>query len=152
MSKRLIYSGEIYHVYNRGNQKMILFSKPFHYKQFIAKIDQYSKRFPVTILAYCIMPNHFHFLLKEPQHNIVKWSNISHFLHLLQTSHSKFFNKINPRYSGHVFQGTFKIKHVKDDSYLKNLKYYILHNPVRDGFVKSPEDWPYSGTTLRVDP
>lgn len=149
MEKRRIFAGEIYHIYNRGNQKMKLFRKPSDYKKFIRRIHEYSKKFSVHIFTYCLMPNHFHLLLKEPFRKSSKWSNISHFLHLLQTSYAKYFCHINRNYSGHVFQGTYKIKHVKNDEYFLTLQHYIYTNPVRKKLVVSPEDWPW---TLRVDP
>jgi putative transposase len=79
----------------------------------------------VDIGAYCLMPNHFHLLLKEKQEN-----GISKFLQKLTTGYTMFFNEKNDR-SGGLFEGTFKATFVDSDNYLKYLFAYVHLNPVK---------------------
>ena len=86
----------------------------------------------VNIGAYCLMPNHFHILLKEKEEG-----GVSKFILKLQTSYSMYFNIKNGR-SGNLFQGKFKAKYVDDDEHLRYLFAYIHLNPVK---IKDPENW-----------
>ncbi len=79
----------------------------------------------VDIGAYCLMPNHFHLLVKERQEN-----GISKFLHKITTGYTMFFNKKHER-SGALLEGTFKARLVNTDEYLKYLFAYIHLNPVK---------------------
>jgi REP element-mobilizing transposase RayT len=146
---RLFAPNTIHHIYNRGSQKMTLFSHPKDYSRFLLKIQEYKERYPVEILAYCLMPNHFHFLIREPDDDPKGpsrplGSNIADFLHILQTAYAKYFQAIHPDFSGRVFQGTYKSKLVEKDPYFLQLFAYIHDNPVRKGLVQKPESWPYS--------
>ena len=146
--RRIIFSiGEFYHVYNRGTDKRKIFLTPKDYERFIALLYlcnskdsvhislqgrtlrdllsiKQSKKL-VDIGAYCLMPNHFHILLREREKN-----GISSFMHKLSTGYTMYFNKKNNR-SGSLLQGTFKANHVDTDRYLKYLFAYIHLNPVK---------------------
>jgi len=146
---------EYYHVYNRGVDKRTIFESEADYVRFqellylsnskdavnvrdIKRVydsiyDVHTIDRQVTIVAYCLMPNHFHMLLKPNTD-----SGVSTFLGKLQTSYSMYFNKRHER-SGTLFQGRFKAKHVADDVYLKYLFAYIHLNPVRHQTAVSPE-------------
>ena len=85
-----------------------------------------QKRKPlVSIDSFCLMPNHYHFLMKEITEN-----GISKFMHKVGTGYSLYFNLQNER-SGSLFEGTYKAKHIEDDRYLKYLFEYIHINPLR---------------------
>ena len=137
--------GEYYHVYNRGvdkrdiyldNADRLRFNRLLHIanstKPVVYKLVQ---RLPldkvevgerlVAIGAYCLMPNHFHLLVKE-----IKEGGITSFMEKLMTGYSKYFNKRNNR-TGALFQGRFKAEHVDRDEYLKYLYAYIHLNPVK---------------------
>jgi putative transposase len=79
----------------------------------------------VDIGAYCLMPNHFHLLLKEKTEN-----GISLFMQKLMTAYTMYFNKKNGR-NGALFQGTFKAEHLANDNYLKYMYSYIHLNPIK---------------------
>ena len=79
----------------------------------------------VVIGAYCLMPNHFHFLVRE-----IVDGGISKFMGKLLTSYSSYFNKRHGR-TGRLFEGTFKAEHVFYDGYLKYLFSYIHLNPIK---------------------
>lgn len=137
--------GEYYHVYNRGVEKRDVFNDDADRLRFqrmlhIANSDKavvykLIQRSPLdkietgekltAIGAYCLMPNHFHILVKE----IVE-GGISKFMEKLTTGYSKYFNKKH-NHLGMVFQGRFKAQHVDNDEYLKYLFAYIHLNPVK---------------------
>lgn len=79
----------------------------------------------VDIISYCLMPNHFHILVKEKMEN-----GISLFMQKLTTAYTMYFNKKYNR-SGALFQGKFKARHTTNDNYLKYLFAYIGLNPVK---------------------
>ena len=149
--KRLFTANSVHHVYNRGNQKMNLFYCKKDYDFFLEKTKQYQNINKIEIIAYCLMPNHFHLLLREP---LIKTqesyynSEIESFMHKLQTSYAKRFCGIHQNYSGKVFQGNYKSRYVKDEKYYLTLKAYIEKNPVRANLIKEEEDWPYSSQSL----
>ncbi|MFA5841345.1 MAG: transposase [Candidatus Paceibacterota bacterium] len=136
---------EFYHIYNRGNNKSTIFLNDSDRKRFQKLLFVCNSTEPVVfktiqsltldkikrggtlvdIGAYCLMPNHFHLLLREKDEN-----GISLFLQKLLTSYSKYFNKKNER-TGKLFEGAFMATHVDDDEYLKYLFSYIHLNPVK---------------------
>ncbi len=121
---RLFEDGGYYHVYNRGNRKQQIFLQDRDYERFLEKIIEYKKKFPIKIISYCLMPNHFHFLLQQLAPNA-----ISRFFSNLCNSHSKYFN-IKYETVGSIYQGRFKAKTVNKDEYLVHLSRYIHLNPV----------------------
>lgn len=121
---RFFEDGSYYHVYNRGSRKQSIFFNYYEYKRFLEKIVKYKNKYPINILAYCLMPNHFHFLLQQVGSN-----SISSFISDLCNSHSRY---LNVKYDsvGSIFQGRFKAKRVDKDEYLIHLSRYIHLNPV----------------------
>ena len=143
---------EFYHLYNRGNNKLPIFNDKSDYMRFILLLylsnhtdsekvttlfDQglsvsdifkkYSKNNDVlvNIGAYCLMPNHFHILVRE-----IKGSGMSKMMQKLLTAYSMYFNRKNER-TGGLFESRFKATHVDSDEYLKYLYSYIHLNPVK---------------------
>ncbi len=113
-----------YHVYNRGHRKQEIFLQNRDYERFLKRIKEYKKKYQITLVAFCLMPNHFHFLLKQ---NTL--GSISSFMSDLCNSHSRFYNT---KYEtvGSLFQGRFKAKRVEKDEYLIHLSRYIHLNPL----------------------
>ena len=142
--------GEYYHLYNRGTDKRIIFTNRNDHNRFvlllhlcngIERVDvsnklregqtfteliniEFSDRL-VDIVAYCLMPNHFHLLVREKQED-----GISLFMKKLLTAYSMYFNNKNNR-TGALFEGRFKAKHANTDEYLKYLFAYIHLNPIK---------------------
>ncbi len=148
MSKRKtpFVIGEWYHCYSRGIDKQVVFLEQGDYDRFLkavyltnqvekvnlsdlTKINQSTlwkreRSSPiVTVGAYCLMPNHFHFLFKETIPN-----GISMFMQRLGTAYTMYFNKKYDR-SGGLFTRPFRSKHVSDDRYFRWLVNYIHMNP-----------------------
>ncbi len=149
MRKIKFAEGEFYHIYNRGVDKRTVFLDQNDYERFLSSLllsnskkhfniekrNRKTKSFDfqslvergdpvVAIGAYCLMPNHFHLLVKE-----ITPGGISVFMQKLQTGYTGFFNKKNQR-TGALFEGTFKAEHVDTDMYLKYLYTYIHLNPI----------------------
>ena len=145
MITREIQPTGIYHVYNRGTLAMDIFRDRKDYQRFLTKLFEYKQKYNIEILIYCLMPNHFHFLLREPETGLKEGlANISYLMKVFLNAYAKYFS-FKYKHSGNVFQGKFKSKFVKDESYYLHLKEYILDNPVRGGLVNKRSDWPYLG-------
>ncbi len=142
-----IVPGEIYHVYNRGTDKRLIFLDAADYNRFIELLylsnsvhsinvrdikNHNTSVFTfdrgkelVAIGAYCLMPNHFHLMVTP-----LADEGVSIFMKKLCTSYSMYFNKRYER-SGALFQGKFKSQHADTDEYLKYLFAYIHLNPIK---------------------
>lgn len=121
---RYFQNGSFYHIYNRGNRKQNIFLERRDYERFLKKTQEYKEKFGVTILCYCLMPNHFHFLLKQNTE-----VPITTFMLRLGTSYAKYFN-IKYDQVGSLFQDRFKAKLIETDAYLLELSRYIHRNPL----------------------
>lgn len=113
-----------YHVYNRGHNKSIIFRNKRDYIRYLTKLKQYLKQHSITLVAYCLMPNHIHLLLRQNNDN-----SINSFIHRLHTAYTMYFNK-KYDHLGTVFQGRFKAKLIEGDEYLLHLSRYIHINPL----------------------
>jgi putative transposase len=167
MRKFKFVEGKIYHIYNRGVENRNIFLNQQDYFRFIHdlfefndeepatnlyykdpfiksyetkshKIESHKRKLIVEILAFVIMPNHFHLLLKQRREN-----GITDFMHKLGVGYSMYFNRKNKR-SGSLFQGTYKAVLVENDPQFIYLPYYIHLNPLdlrmpgwRKGEIKS---------------
>jgi len=129
---------EFYHIYNRGNNKGRIFFEPENYPFFLEKLGKYLRPDQVDIHAYCLIPNHYHILVR-----LLSGSDFSEKMHDLSISYAKSINKRYPR-AGHLFQGRFKAKHVDSTEYLLHLSRYIHLNPRFGGIVQRAEDWEFS--------
>ena len=148
MSYREIAPNSAYHIYNRATLAVNIYKCDRDYNKFIGRLHEYALKLDVKILAFCIMPNHFHLILKEPDVELLKQgaSRISSLMQRLIISYTKhYFTKY--KHSGVVFESKFKSKMIPDESYYLTLREYILDNPVRKGLVKHRNDWPYSYMT-----
>lgn len=153
-----IIPGEIYHVFNRSIAKQPIFLSQRDYLRAIDVINFYryqkpplrfshfnrltpelkkeflknlaSKKRLVEILAFCLMPNHFHFLLKQLHED-----SISKFMNNFQHSYSKYFNTKNERV-GSLFQAMFKAVRIESDEQLLHVSRYIHLNPVSSFVIK----------------
>lgn len=130
-----------YHVYNRAVEKRIIFYTEYDYEYFLNKVILFKERTNVKIIAYCVLPNHWHFLLKLTSQ--VDLQAISKFISLLSNSYTKYFN-LNKDHAGRIFQGPFKSKLVRDDDYLRVLINYINLNPLKHKITNKAGDWPYT--------
>ena len=130
--------GYTYHVLNRGNARATVFHKPDDYDAFLDLMAESSVRAPMRILAYCLMPNHFHLAL-WPRGD----GDVSRWMHWLMTTHVR-RHLGRYRSSGHVWQGRFKAFPIQEDEHLLAVLRYIRRNPLRAGLVGRAEEWRWS--------
>ncbi len=126
MNRRMkLLTGQIYHLFKRGNRKAEVFHDRQDYLHFLWQLRDYLHEYPVTLFAYCLMPNHYHLLVRQDGDNA-----ISDMMQAFGTSLSKTYNK---KYDtvGSLFQGKFRDEHVGDTGYLMYLARYIHCNPVK---------------------
>ena len=116
---------------------MIFFS-PDNYLYCLRLLKRNTTRFQVTVVAYCLLPNHYHFLLKPGKDN-----NLSQFMNSLFGSYTQAVNKRRGRL-GPLFQGRFHAILVDKEKYLIHLARYIHLNPVMSGLTNAAHEWPYS--------
>lgn len=127
-----------YHIYNRAVSKQPIFREDVDYRYFMFKLSQYMRKYEIDIFVYCILPNHFHLLLRSHS----KAENISKFMQSLQRVYGTYFNK-KYNHSGHVFESKFCHKKAKTSRDLAGVKKYILNNPVKHGYVDKYYEWSY---------
>jgi len=146
-----------YHIFNRGVEKRDIFSDSQDYKVFLHFLKRYLTEVPpspdrirpkwrtdlfdkLQLIAYCLMPNHFHLMIKQ-----VTKDAIINFMRALSNSYVRYFNEKYQRV-GSLFQGTYKGVLVENESYLLHLTRYIHLNPmeVRPVNRSNLVDYPYS--------
>jgi REP element-mobilizing transposase RayT len=136
-----------YHFYNRGNNRQSIFFQPENYVFFLGGMKKYLLPF-VSIVAYCLMPTHYHILVRIKQTSeVLKTSEVSRQVSLaMQKFLISYTKAINKRFSlvGALLQGQFQAKPIQTYPHLLNLCVYVHANPVKDGLVALPEDWIYS--------
>lgn len=141
LRKQAFAPGEYYHLYNRGTEKRLIFIDERDYDYFLflmyicntiksIKLRDVSQNFDreetiVDIGAYCLMPNHFHILVREKNEG-----GISKYMLKLMTGYSMYFNKKYKR-TGKLYEGVFKSIHANKDTYLKYIYSYIHLNPAK---------------------
>lgn len=136
MSRQARIAGEYLHIIVRGIGKQILFEDKSDNVRFLFYLRKYAEEDDITILAYCLMENHAHLLVKDPR------SRISGFMKKMGVSYARYYNRKYDR-TGHLFQDRFKSEIVADDAYLLSVYRYILNNPVKAGICKAAE-YPWS--------
>jgi putative transposase len=135
---RASQAGYTYHVLNRGNARSEVFHKAGDFSAFLEVIGESSVRLPMAMLAYCLMPNHFHMVVR-PQGD----GDLSLWMQWLMTTHVSRYVK-HHGHSGHVWQGRFKAFPIQDDNHLVTVVRYVERNPLRANLVTRAEDWPWS--------
>jgi len=130
-------SGTYYHLFNRGVNKEPIFFERENYLFFLRQMRKYFTNKFLIIVAYCLMPNHYHLLIH------LKTTELSSIVQRFALSYSKAINKRFNRV-GSLFQGPFKAVQVDKNKYLLQLSRYIHFNPVDAGLVNKPEAWEFS--------
>lgn len=138
--------GLCYHVLNRGNARQEVFHKPDDYAAFARLLGEASERLPMRLVAWCLMPNHFHLVL-WPRRD----GDLSRWMQWLLTAHVRRYHR-HYGSSGHVWQGRFKAFPIQHDEHLATVLRYVERNPLRARLVRRAEDWPWSSlSSLRTE-
>jgi len=145
------FENELYHIYNRGNNKQKIFFIPDNYVYFLKKIRSYLLPH-CDVLAYCLMPNHFHLLIHANERTVLN-SNIggkeknvlSEAIRNLLSSYTQAINKQNNS-TGSLFQQNTKSKCISKGSNLYGLicLHYIHQNAMKAKLVNTMEEWDFS--------
>jgi putative transposase len=136
--KRGLADNIIYHVINRGNGRQEVFHKNKDYEAFMKLIAEAKEHYNVKLYGYCLMPNHFHMIVKPD-----RGEELSKWMQWLMTSHVRRYHR-HYGSSGHVWQGRYKSFMIQEDSHLQMAMRYIEGNPVRAGLVPSAKEWMWS--------
>ena len=135
--KTSFLAGHYYHIYNRGNNYQRIFFERENYLFFLKQTRYYLTEKTAEVVAYCLMPNHYHFLV------YLRQDNLSEKMAFLSLSYTKAINKRFKR-CGALFQGPFQSIHIDQEEYLLNLSRYIHLNPVKAGLVQKAQEWEFS--------
>jgi putative transposase len=140
---RIIVADWCYHFINRANEKAEIFHGPADYDAFIALVGQAQLRVSVPVLAYCLMPNHVHFVVRPGSaHDLTQWAHwlFSSHAHRHRTKHDS---------TGHVWQGRFKTFAIQGDQHLLTVLRYVERNALAGKLVDRAEDWRWSSLRWR---
>lgn len=143
---RVDVGGEIYHVINRANGRFQLFNADEDYQLFEQLLLETKELFDMHLLAYVLMPNHWHLVL-HPEND----GDLGAFMHRLSNAHTR---KVHARTgttgSGHLYQGRYKSFLVDSEKYLLAVIKYTERNAVRAKLVSRCEDWRWGSTWRRL--
>jgi REP element-mobilizing transposase RayT len=134
---RLEFEGALYHVTSRGDRRESIFEDDSDRKTLLDVVEQGAKRFDAVVFAYCLMDNHYHFVIQT------RLANLSRLMRHVNGIYTQAYNRRHSKV-GHLFQGRFKAVLVDRDAYLLEVCRYVDLNPVRSGMVRRPQDWTWS--------
>ena len=142
---RVDVGGEVYHVLNRANARVQIFDNDKDYKQFEDILEEAVEKFEINLLAYCIMPNHWHLVL-HPKTD----GELQNFMSWLTNTHTRRWHVAKETVGqGHLYQGRYKSFICEQDRYLLKLLRYVERNAKRANLVKKAEDWQWSSVWRR---
>jgi REP-associated tyrosine transposase len=140
---RLTQDGLVYHIVNRANRRARIFRKPADYKAFLVVVTQALGRFPIRLLAFCVMPNHWHLVI-WPEAGTA----IPAFMHWITSTHVRRYQKhYDLTGSGHLYQARYRSSAVAGDTQLLNVLCYVEANPLTAGLCDRAEAWRWSSAS-----
>lgn len=142
---RVAPGGWVFHVLNRGNARQEIFEDDGDYLAFEALLGETAERFRMRLLAYCIMPNHWHMVIWPREDG-----DMGRFMQRLTTTHVRRWHL--HRHSvgyGHLYQGLYKSFPVQQDEHFLTVCRYVERNALRANLVPRAEDWRWSSLAVR---
>lgn len=136
MSRKPRTAGEYLHIIVRGIGKQILFEEKYDNEKYLAYLKRFASETGITVLAYCLMENHVHLLLRDDR------SEIAVFMKKTGVGYAQYYNKKYER-TGHLFQDRYKSENITGEAQLLSIYRYILNNPFKAGICRA-EDYPWS--------
>lgn len=140
---RIEFPGAVYHVTARGDRREPIFVDDEDRRALLETVAQALSRFDAEVLSYCLMGNHYHFVLHTRQ------GNLSLLMRHINGVYTQTFNRRHSKV-GHLFQGRFNAILVDRDAYLLEVCRYVDLNPVRARMVRKPENWAWSSYRAHV--
>ena len=128
---RIEFPGALYHVTSRGDRREAIFIDDADRQSLLAVLEQAMDRFDAVVLAYCLMGNHYHFVMHTRR------ANLSRLMRHFNGVYTQDFNRRHGKV-GHLFQGRFKAVLVDRDAYLLEVCRYVELNPVRAAMAQAP--------------
>ena len=141
---RIVGTGYPHHIFQRGNNRERVFMNLRDYEKYLSFLSKYSEEKKAVVLAYCLMPNHIHLLVRPSEVEA-----LPKMMQGITLCYSKYFNGENGR-TGRLWECRYHSTVVDEDSYLWTVSKYIENNPVRAGIVKRPEDYLYSSAKAHL--
>ncbi len=142
---RVAVKDVVYHVINRSNGRARIFEKDSDYQHFESPLTEARELTDMRILAYCIMPNHWHLIL-HPRSD----TNLAEFMSWLTTTHVRQYRTRTQSIGyGHLYQDRYKSFPVETNDYCATLIRYIEQNPLRARLIQRAEDWQWSSLWRR---
>ena len=142
MSKknRNVPPNSVHHIVNRGNDRKVIFPEQIDYAAFLVLLREAREKFGVDLYAYCLMPNHFHLVVRT-----TGLAQIAAYMHFVEREHAcDLRHCAQSKGHGHVFQRRYWNKDVVGDEHLLTLIRYVEANPYRAGLVGPTELWEWS--------
>ena len=138
-------AGTVFHVLNRGVRRLRLFDQPSDYEAFLRTLAEARARVDLRLLAYCVMPNHYHLVVWPSEDG-----QMSTFMWWFQTTHSKRWHGFRRSHgTGSVYQGRFHAFAVQSDRHFLTVCRYVERNALRAGLVERAEDWRWCSLAQR---
>ena len=132
-----------HHVTQRGNYKQKVFYTQKDYMLYLEWLSEYTNKYELSIVAYCLMPNHVHFIaIPTYEDSLANTFSVCH------SRYASYLHK-KKNLKGHLWQGRF-FSTVLDDIHLYAAVKYVELNPVKAGLVKCAWDWPWSSAAIHI--
>lgn len=137
---RVDIGNNLYHVINRANARLQVFFKEEDYKLFEDLLQEAVKKYNMRLLAYCLMPNHFHLVLHSKNDG-----DVQKFMQWLTLTHTQRWHIQNKSTgTGHLYQGRYKSFLIEEDNHLLAVIRYVERNPLKANLVQKIENWDFS--------
>lgn len=144
--RRIVPDNSIHHVVNRGNDRKVIFPEPVDYASFLVLLREARERWDVQLYAYCLMPNHFHVVVR-----VANLEALSAYMHFIEREHACDLRACyRSRGHGHIFQRRYWNDLIEGDGRLIRVMRYVEANPLRARLVDSPECWEWSSLWDRM--
>ncbi len=144
--RRVAPGGLVYHVLNRANNRSQIFFADDDYHVFVSLLFDVARRTGMRVLAYCVMPNHWHLVLWP-----IEDGSLCRFVHLLTVTHAHLHRRrTNTVGEGHVYQGRYRSFPIQAEGYYYNVVRYVEANAYRAGLVQTAQDWKWSSVRERA--
>lgn len=126
--RRIVFAPKkFYHVFARGNRKQNIFFEERDYTRFLEKIEEYRKKYAIDLVAFCLVPNHFHLLIRQNSK-----TPVSKFVGILLSSHSHYMSLKHSLPPGQLFQGRFGVTAIESEASLLQVSRYIHLNSIKE--------------------